>query len=38
MQPTVAKPAILFFSRLDGMIATSSQMRLFVWKSIVRRW
>mmetsp|Transcript_4219 Transcript_4219/g.14112 ORF Transcript_4219/g.14112 Transcript_4219/m.14112 type:complete len:244 (-) Transcript_4219:113-844(-) len=34
----VANPAILFFKRLLGMTATSSQMRLLVWKSMVSRW
>lgn len=35
---TVVKPAILLRRRLDWMIATSSQMRLLVSKSSVRRW
>lgn len=33
----VTKPAILFRMRFDGMMATSSHTRLFVWKSIVKR-
>ena len=32
-----AHPAILFLRAFEGMIATSSQMRLLVWKSRVRR-
>ena len=34
---TVVKPAILLRRRLDGMMATSSAMRLLVSKSRVRR-
>jgi len=33
----VVKPAILLRKRLDGMMAMSSAMRLFVAKSSVRR-
>lgn len=33
----VTKPAILLRIRFDGMMATSSHTRLFVWKSIVKR-
>lgn len=32
-----AYPAILFLNDLVGIIAASSQIRLFVWKSIVKR-
>lgn len=34
---TVTNPAILLRRRLDGIMATSSQMRLLVWKSSVSR-
>lgn len=33
----ITHPAILLRSDLVGIIATSSQMRLFVWKSMVKR-
>jgi hypothetical protein len=35
--PTVVKPAILLRRRFDWMMATSSQMRVLVAKSWVRR-